>query len=220
MSRTKAILSLSFFVATVTLHADVVLPTGGFNGGGSCSESSVQQLPALNGIEGVGLQVGCSSTGSGLFQFGVAGPLTGGSLPFGTVIPFTFSLLATSVNAGITSITGAGVSASGNLLITSVQEQTLQNAPCSGFTNTCWVLQEIGSGTMITGPFDIASGSLMQLGLQIGIGTTNGFGTPTIGLTSTVDFNATAIPEPSHGVFVLLGIGLVYVAWKKRRTAV
>jgi hypothetical protein len=222
MSRTEAILSLSFFVAAVTLHADVVLPTTGFNGGANCFENAVQQLPALNGIEGVELQVGCNSTGTALaqFQFGVNGPLTGGSLPKGTVIPFTFSFSATSLNAGITSITGASVAASGNLHITSLQEQTLMNGPCTPFTNTCWVLAEIGSGTTITGPSDIASGSLMQLGLQIGIGTTNTLGTPTIGLTSTVDFNANPVPEPPHGTLVLLAVGLVYVAFKKLRTAI
>lgn len=165
--RAKAPLALSFLVVAVTVHADIVLPTGGFNGGGLCG-GSASPIPALNGRQGVGLQVTCVSTGtsSAVFQFDVDGPLTGGSLPFGTVIPFTFSFNAVASNPGITSITGAGIQAVGNLLITSSQEQTVKNGPCGQFTNTCWQLQEFGTGTMITGPSDISNGSLMELGVK------------------------------------------------------
>jgi len=213
-----AILAVSFLPAAINLHADIALPTGGFNGGGTCSESSVGALPAVNGIEGVGLTVSCSApTPSPLFQADVNGATTGGTIAAGTPIAFTFSFQATEQNAAFpvsaftADFAALANSALGPANLSGFQAQTLFDGFCGPFTNQCFSIQEAGSG-ILSFPVDLPSGTLSAFGFDLATTTS---GTANLTLNATVDFNV--VPEPGHLTLVLLGFAALYVAGNRLR---
>ena len=232
----------TLFAVSYSLWGDSILPTAigycqsAFGSSGSCSVSATQ-LPSGNGIQGIQMNVSANSPSSDLlaFQFEIVGALSGDSLPAGTLIPYSFSFVAGSVNAGGTEITNfsfdpihfvpfplppdlsipppiVGASVSQSSTITS-NGNCIPGLP-SGPTNTCWQLSVTGNGMFQLG--NVPSGALVEIPLYAEFDTSSFLGPPQIHFSGEVSFNP--IPEPRYAGLILLTSGLVFAIWQRRRS--
>ena len=186
-------------------RADAILPATNFacTPVGSCSGSATQ-LPSVNGVQGVELNVTGSSLSGDFaqFVFSTTGLLSGSDIPAGTTIPYSFSFTADSTSASGTTIEDAEFRPDSDVFFSTDQQSTVvSNGFCSPSGNVHWCLTIEGSGLM-TFASDIPTGTLLELSGDFEIDAEATIGTPVIDLRSQIDFNP--IPEPRNASMVLL----------------
>ncbi len=221
-------------VLSPSVRADSILPTGSFYCEGApgpalCSGNG-SQLPSVNGIEGV--EMNFSGNGEGI-QYAIIGDLSGDSLAAGTLIPYSFSLNATSIDPAGTEITGYSFSpqavasfppdfnvpppfigASVSQTATVLQDGNCAPLP-SGPGNTCWLLSITGTGFFEFSSSTVPSGALVEIPLLVDISTESLGGIPEVSISGTLDLNP--VPEPRCLMLIVLGCGLVFMFGRRVR---
>lgn len=227
------VVAIAGLVGPSALQADSILPVTDVTSvpfspcfpNVACGEFATQ-LPSSNGIQGMELHVNAvfPDAGTPTFYFEITGPLGGLSLPAGASIPYSFSLLAESLNPGGTEIVGSSFFPELNLPPVGgiegnpvgQQSTTTFDGNCApgppGPTTTHWCRALQGSGTLVFAS-GVPSGALIELGAEIDIKTQNATGSPDVSLNGTIDFNP--VPEPRHIPLILLATVLALFAGRK-----
>lgn len=239
--------SLSFVVAaylsvSISLQANSILPTTFYCQNqvplsDFCS-GSANSLPAFNGIQGTAMTFSAtySSGDSTASQFEIVGDLAGDNLAAGTMIPYSFSISALSINPGgteivndvilpiaqsVTEFSFPGIMSAELAFGVPQTTAITHDGNCAPFPsepgNTCWGRSVTGTGTFELSSEIVPSGTLIAFPLFVEIDTSNLLGTPNISISGTIDFNP--VPEPRYTSLAILSCILALLLWRRRAVA-